>query len=142
MSFALRTLIPLLALLFAPMLARAIDDAPFEDPVLNERYFSLISEVRCLVCQNQSIADSNAGLAADLRREIRAMIASGKSDREITQFLTARYGDFVMYRPPLKPVTWALWAGPGVLLVLGAFVYWRILRVRQAQFEGRGAGQP
>ena len=112
----------------------AIDtEIAFEDPVLQARYQALINETRCLVCQNQTIADSNAPLAADLRREIREMIAGGSTDREIMDFLVARYGDFVLYRPPLQPTTWALWGGPLLLLAVGAIVFVRILQSRAGQ---------
>lgn len=112
----------------------AIDrEQAFEDPELNQRYHDLIREVRCLVCQNQTISDSNADLAADLRREVREMIGAGRSDAEIVEFLTSRYGDFVMYRPPVQPTTWALWGGPAVLLAIGAVVFMRILRARAGQ---------
>jgi cytochrome c-type biogenesis protein CcmH len=75
--------------------------------------------LRCLVCQNQTIADSNAGLAQDLRREVRELMVEGKSDDEIHDFLTARYGDFVLYNPPVKPRTYLLWAAPGLLVIFG-----------------------
>lgn len=94
----------------------------FDDPELQARYRAIINETRCLVCQNQTIADSNAGLAVDLRREIRAMLESGASDREIVDFLVGRYGDFVLYRPPLKRTTWLLWASPVVFLLIGLAV--------------------
>lgn len=114
--------------------ASAIDPAPaFDDPKLEATYRSLINEIRCLVCQNQTIADSNAPLAADLRREIREMIAEGATEREVTDFLVARYGDFVLYRPPLKPSTWALWGGPLFLLAVGMIVFARVVRARMAQ---------
>ena len=112
----------------------AIDPAPpFEDPELEARYRALVQEIRCLVCQNQTIADSNAFLAADLRREIREMMAQGATDDEIVQFLVERYGDFVLYRPPLKPATWALWGAPAFLLAVGLVVFARVLRARAAQ---------
>lgn len=102
--------------------ALAIDAGPaFDDPAMQERYEHLIGELRCLVCQNNSIADSNAMLAADLRREVREMIAQGRSDDEIRAFMTARYGDFVLYRPPVTARTWLLWGAPA-LLVLGGLV--------------------
>ena len=86
------------------------------------RYKALINELRCLVCQNETLADSNAELAVDLRREIRGMLVDGKSDPEITEFLVARYGDFVLYNPPVKPTTMMLWYGPFVLLALGILI--------------------
>jgi cytochrome c-type biogenesis protein CcmH len=114
--------------------AWAIDpEPPFEDPALELTYQALINEVRCLVCQNQTIADSNAPLASDLRREIRQMMGEGASRGEVTEFLVARYGDFVLYRPPFQSTTWALWGAPVFLLVIGAVVFARILRVRMSQ---------
>jgi cytochrome c-type biogenesis protein CcmH len=92
------------------------------------RYRALIAELRCLVCQNQSIAESNAPLAADLRDQVHAQIAAGKSDAEIADFVTARYGDFVLYRPPFKLRTWLLWLGPFALLLVAALAAMRFLR--------------
>ncbi len=101
-----------------------------DDPVAEARLKHLAVELRCLVCQNQTLADSNAPLAEDLRREVREMIAKNMSDREIIEFLTARYGDFVLYRPPLKATTSVLWIGPFVLLTVGAVVLVITLRRR------------
>ena len=100
------------------------------DPVAEKRLQALSEELRCLVCQNQTIADSNAELAQDLRREVRSMIRDGKSDKEIVDFMVARYGDFVLYRPPLKGVTLLLWGGPLLLLLVGLFALGRYLRRR------------
>jgi cytochrome c-type biogenesis protein CcmH len=94
-------------------------DERLDDPELRARYESITDEVRCLVCQNQTIADSSAPLAADLRREIRKMIAAGQSDAEIKTFLIDRYGDFVLYRPRFESWTAALWLAPFVLLLFG-----------------------
>ena len=91
-------------------------------PEQDARYRQLIGELRCLVCQNQSIAESNAPLAADLRDEVRAQIAAGKTDAEVGEFVTARYSDFVLYRPPFKARTWLLWLGPFALLALVGLV--------------------
>jgi cytochrome c-type biogenesis protein CcmH len=114
--------------------ALAIDDErAFEDPVLNERYRSLINELRCPKCQNESIADSNAPIAADLRQQVRTRMAAGESDDEIRQFLVTRYGNFITYRPPLMPTTWALWGGPAALLLIGGIVFYRVVRERAAQ---------
>ena len=114
--------------------AWAIDpEPPLDDPAVNAEYQQLIHEVRCLVCQNQPISDSSAALAADLRREIRRMFEEGSSRAEIEEFLLARYGDFVLYRPQLKPVTWALWGAPLVLLLIGGGVFTKILRSRMSQ---------
>ncbi len=91
-----------------------------------ERMRNLEKELRCLVCQNQSIADSHADLAADLRQELERLMREGKTDDEIRAWMVERYGDFVLYRPPFKPMTWALWLGPFVLLGLGAIVIYRV----------------
>ena len=107
--------------------------AAFDDPAQQARYERLNRELRCLQCQNQTIADSTAPLAADLRREVREMVKAGRSDAEIRQFMLDRYGDFVLYRPQLKPSTWALWAGPFVFLAVGGLVFWRILSRRASQ---------
>jgi cytochrome c-type biogenesis protein CcmH len=128
-----------LALLFAMCLAAvsaayAIDqEIAFSDPAMNDRYIALIREIRCPKCLNESIADSSAPVAADLRREVRRLMNEGKSDADIKDFLSARYGDFVLYRPRVSEATWALWAGPFVFLVIGGVVFWRILRARRAQ---------
>jgi cytochrome c-type biogenesis protein CcmH len=114
--------------------AFAIDqEIAFSDPALNARYLSLIREIRCPKCLNESIADSDAPVAADLRREVRRLMGDGKSDGDIKDFLSARYGDFVLYRPRVSETTWALWAGPFVFLVIGGIVFWRIVRSRRGQ---------
>jgi len=100
----------------------AIDTYEFKDEVERERFRSLTEELRCPKCQNQNIADSNAPIATDLRREIYRMLDDGRSDKEIVDFLVMRYGDFVMYKPPLDSRTWLLWYGPFGLLGLGAIV--------------------
>ena len=101
------------------------------DAAFDTRIKTLESELRCLVCQNQTLADSNASLAEDLRREVRDLALSGKSDSEIRAYLVARYGDFVLYDPPLKRTTWLLWIGPFALLAGGAALWWTILRRRE-----------
>ncbi len=101
------------------------------DAAFDIRLKKLESELRCLVCQNQTLADSNAMLAEDLRREVRDLALSGKSDAEIRAYLVARYGDFVLYDPPLKRTTWLLWIGPFALLAGGAALWWTILRRRE-----------
>ena len=93
-----------------------------EKPALEKRVNDLAHELRCLVCQNQTIADSNAALAQDLRNQIREQLQDGKSEREVIDFMVARYGDFVLYRPPFKATTVALWSGPFLLLALGAWL--------------------
>ncbi len=120
----------------APVAAK---EAPPEaaDPVLEARMVRITSELRCLVCQNQTIADSNAALAVDLRREARALIKQGKSDDEVVAYMTERYGDFVLYRPPLKATTFLLWFGPAVMLVAGAAVLVVVLRRRSRMSRRR-----
>jgi cytochrome c-type biogenesis protein CcmH len=121
----------LLALGAAPVLAA--DAVPTEkDPVAQSRAVRLSEQLRCLVCQNQTIAESNAELAVDLRRQVREQIAAGKSDQEIIDYMTARYGDFVLYKPPVRGTTLLLWGGPALLLVIGAFALMRVLRQRRA----------
>ena len=111
------------------------------DPKTEARLKDLAQELRCLVCQNQTIADSNAPLAVDLRQQIRGQIAQGRSDGQILDYMVERYGDFVLYRPPLKATTLLLWAGPFALVVLGVVVFLVVLRRRKA-CPGRGAPLP
>ena len=100
-----------------------------QDAALEKRVHDLAIELRCLVCQNQTLADSNAPLAVDLRNQVREQLKSGKSERDVVEFLTARYGDFVLYRPPLKASTVLLWTGPFLLLAFGLFLLF--LRIRR-----------
>ena len=102
------------------------------DPATEARLRELSQELRCLVCQNQNIADSTADLAVDLRREVRSQILQGKSDADIKSYLVARYGDFVLYKPPMQPNTALLWFGPLALLVTGGAVWWVLIRRRRA----------
>jgi cytochrome c-type biogenesis protein CcmH len=120
--------------------ALAKDAAPaVADPALEARMQAITLELRCLVCQNQTIADSNAELAVDLRNQVREMLRQGKSDREIVDYMTARYGDFVLYRPPVKSTTVLLWFGPVTFMVGGIVILWLVLRRRSRlaaeQFE-------
>ena len=109
------------------------------DPALERRVLAIAAELRCLVCQNQTIADSHAELAQDLRRQVREMLQQGKSEREILDYMTARYGDFVLYRPPLQSNTALLWFGPAALMVGGlgtlAWVLRRRSRLAADQFD-------
>ncbi len=117
--------------LFVSSTATAIDTgAAFEDPEMQARYENIISEVRCLVCQNQTIKDSNVFLAADLRREIRRMMVEGMTDTEIADFLVARYGDFVLYNPRKSGRTLILWITPALLFGVGGIVLVRVVRDR------------
>ena len=111
----------------------ANDAAPLvDDPVTEQRLISISEEMRCLVCQNESLAGSRSDLANDLRREIRTLIKEGKSDEQIRSFMVERYGDFVLYRPPVKPITWLLWIGPFVILLIGIGFLFSYLRRRNA----------
>ena len=112
------------------MLALLATSPSWCDDALDTRLKSLENELRCLVCQNQTLAESNAPLAEDLRKEVRDLATGGRSDDEIRAYLVARYGDFVLYRPPVKSTTYVLWFGPFVLLVAGAVVWWRLSRRR------------
>lgn len=120
-------------LLALSMVAHAGEAQPnAEDPVIEQRLIKLAEDLRCLVCQNESLAGSHAELAADLRREIREQMKAGKSDKEVIAYLTARYGDFVLYRPPFKPVTYLLWLGPLLFLGVGAGIWYLTLKKRRA----------
>ena len=127
-----------LLVLHTPLTSRAKEAQPAaDDPVLEERMLQIASELRCLVCQNQTIADSHADLAQDLRRQVREMLARGDSNQQIIDFMTARYGDFVLYRPPLKASTALLWFGPGLLMVGGLAGLVLVLRRRSRMSADR-----
>lgn len=114
-------------------LANAGEASPMaEDPVVEARLVHISQEIRCLVCQNESLSSSRAELADDLRREVRDLIRANKSDQEIKDFLVSRYGDFVLYRPEVKPLTWVLWFGPFVALLIAAIFMLVYLRQRRA----------
>jgi cytochrome c-type biogenesis protein CcmH len=106
-----------------------------DDPKLEARLVDISQELRCLVCQNESLASSHAELADDLRREVRDLIRQGKTDQEVKDFLVARYGDFVLYRPEVKPLTWVLWFGPFLLLLVAAVLMAMYLRQRRQQVQ-------
>src|ERR1051325_8982628 len=133
-----RQILPQLALLVlfcglvsfcSPAIAK--EAAPNEDPAIEQRMKVLTEQLRCLVCQNETLADSRADLAEDLRKQIREQMKAGKSDQEIIAFLTQRYGDFVLYKPPVKATTYLLWFGPFVLLIAGTTVLFRFLKRRR-----------
>jgi cytochrome c-type biogenesis protein CcmH len=113
------------------------DVAPlqFNDAAEERRFHALVSELRCVMCQNQSLSDSNAQIAYDLRREVLGLMRAGKSDAEVKDFMVARYGEFVLYRPRMTGSTWLLWLGPALLLLVGGMVIARIVRRR----SGHGA---
>ena len=131
---SVRLLLAAALLALVPFSALAKTAMPLAaDPVLEQRLMTLATGLRCLVCQNQSLAESNAELAADLRNEIREQMRRGASDQDVIDYLVARYGDFVLYRPPLKASTLLLWSGPAILLLLGIGLLMRTLLRRRAQ---------
>lgn len=141
----MRTYVLLLLLMAAPLgLAQVqVDQEPlvFESPAQQERFNALVAELRCLVCQNQNLADSDAPLAHDLRRDIHDMMLAGQSDAEIKQFMIERYGDFVLYRPPVQGNTLILWFAPGLLLLVGAAtVIYSVRRRKRLLSETSGDG--
>jgi len=126
-----RKLLILVSCLLIPAMVTAIDTGQaFDDPELQARYEHIIDEVRCLKCQNQTIKDSNAFLAGDLRREIRRLLTEGKTDAEIFDFLVLRYGEFALYRPRVSGKTLILWIAPFFLLIIGGVIIFRVLRDR------------
>lgn len=137
----MKPIIALAAVLTFAVSAQAKEAAPLaEDPVVEQRLVKIAEELRCLVCQNESLAGSQAELAKDLRDEVRNLIKSGKSDEEVKDFLVSRYGDFVLYRPPVKPITYLLWVGPFLLLLaalVGFALFLRRRAARLAQSEQR-----
>jgi cytochrome c-type biogenesis protein CcmH len=127
--------------LFTAANALAIDtERAFDDPALQARYEHINRELRCLVCQNQTIADSNATLAQDLRHEVREMIAAGKTDGDIRKFMIERYGDFVLYRPRMTAANFLLWAGPVLMLLLGGLAVFRYIRRQAAEADVENPG--
>lgn len=128
----MRYLILAIVFCLSPLAAAVDSGQRFEDAAKQARYEQLIRDLRCLVCQNESIADSNAPLASDLRREVHDLIAKDQSDADIRTFLTDRYGDFVLYRPPLRPRTWLLWSAP-ILFLLGGLGLVGVIVARRAR---------
>jgi cytochrome c-type biogenesis protein CcmH len=127
----MKRLFALLLLALVLGVAGARDAAPLaEDPAVEQRLVAISEEMRCLVCQNESLSASRSELAQDLRRELRTMIKQGKTDAEIREFMVSRYGDFVLYRPRVSPTTWLLWAGPFVLMIVALAVLLTYLRRR------------
>jgi cytochrome c-type biogenesis protein CcmH len=126
--FRLLVLFALLTCCTAIIIAK--EAQPNEDPQIAARMKNLTEQLRCLVCQNETLADSRADLAEDLRKEIREQMKQGKSDQEIIAFLTQRYGDFVLYKPPMKPATYLLWLFPFVVLIAGLLVLFLFLKAR------------
>lgn len=116
-------------------LSFAKEAQPNEDPQIEARMKNLTEQLRCLVCQNETLADSRADLAEDLRKQVREQIKAGKTDKEIIAYLTQRYGDFVLYNPPIKATTYVLWFGPFVLLIVGTIVLFRFLKRRREMIQ-------
>lgn len=139
MSTTLHGLLACLLLALLPSLqapaqtVRNVAPLEFRDRAEEQRFHALVSELRCVMCQNQSLADSNAPIAHDLRREVFDLMREGQSDDEIEAFLVGRYGEFVLYRPQLGASTWLLWFGPALLLLVGAVLIVRIVRRRSAR---------
>jgi cytochrome c-type biogenesis protein CcmH len=133
-------LIAMLVML-SPSYAGPVITYEFESEEQEALFNKLSDELRCLVCQNQSIADSNADLAKDLREEIYGMLTEGKSEEEIIDFMVARYGDFVLYNPPLKPMTWVLWFGPVFALLAGFVFVARIMKQQKTNRESEMTGE-
>ena len=120
----------LLAVIALPLFAQVADPAPlrFQNASEEQRFHALVTELRCVMCQNQSLADSNAQIAHDLRREVLALMRQGKSDAQIRDYLVARYGEFVLYKPRIEEKTWLLWFGPALLLLGGGVLVARVVR--------------
>ena len=120
--------------LLQPFSTHAITNTiyPFDSPKQEAQFSHLLRDLRCLVCQNQDLADSNAALAKDLRNEVYGLVRNGQSDEEIIHYLTYRYGDFILFKPPVKAVTALLWFGPFIFMLFGLLIFWRT-SVRQAQ---------
>lgn len=123
------------ALAFGAAHAYTLEEFTFDDPAQHDEFRDLIGELRCLVCQNESLAGSQAGVAQDLREEVYRMMREGQSRQEVVDFLVARYGDFVLYEPPIKPSTYILWFGPFVLVGVGGFLLFRTLQRKKAEPE-------
>ncbi len=128
-------------MMFAQQKSWAIDPLPFKDAAQEERFQALTRELRCVQCQNQNIADSEALLAHNMRNEVFAQMQAGKSDQEIKDYLVDHYGEFVLYRPPVERRTWLLWFGPIALLLVGAVVIVGIVRRRSAEIPADAVGE-
>jgi cytochrome c-type biogenesis protein CcmH len=132
MTRAFATLALLICVLLASNTSHAVDTTQMPTPALQERYLGLTHELRCMQCQNEAIADSPVSLAADLRRQVAEMLIAGKSDDDVRNYMVARYGDFILFRPRVSSKTIWLWSAPGILLLLGAAVAVRVTRQRAA----------
>lgn len=122
----------LFVLTFLPSIVLSETLYPLETAKQEAQFTHLLKELRCLVCQNQDLADSNAGLAKDLRQQVYSLVQEGKTDSEIIRYLTDRYGDFILFKPPVKPLTALLWFGPAIFLLLGLVIFWRTCLKRRS----------
>ena len=138
----MRAFLAALLLAFSGAVMAQADEIANPDPAVEHRLKNLGEELRCLVCQNQTIADSNAPLALDLRNQIRVQVKQGKSDDEIREYMTARYGDFVLYKPPFKATTAVLWVGPFALVAVGVLVFFFVVRRRKPQAPQAATPEP
>ena len=136
MRRAVRALVIVAWVALAAARAFAVDPTELPDPALQARYLALTHELRCMQCQNESLADSPVGLAADLRREVRDQLLAGRSDDQIRAWMSARYGDFILFRPRYSLRNAWLWGAPGALLLIGALVCWRVVRNRTRLLPG------
>jgi cytochrome c-type biogenesis protein CcmH len=132
MTRAFATLALLICVLLASNTSHAVDTTQMPTPALQERYLGLTHELRCMQCQNEAIADSPVSLAADLRRQVAEMLVAGKSDDDVRNYMVARYGEFILFRPRVSSRTIWLWSAPGILLLIGAAVAVRVTRQRAA----------
>lgn len=132
MTRTFATLALLICVLLASNTSHAVDTTQMPTPALQERYLGLTHELRCMQCQNEAIADSPVSLAADLRRQVAEMLIAGKSDDDVRNYMVARYGDFILFRPRVSSRTIWLWSAPGILLLIGAAVAVRVTRQRAA----------
>jgi cytochrome c-type biogenesis protein CcmH len=132
MTRTFATLALLICVLLASNTSHAVDTTQMPTPALQERYLGLTHELRCMQCQNEAIADSPVSLAADLRRQVAEMLIAGKSDDDVRNYMVARYGDFILFRPRVSSKTIWLWSAPGILLLIGAAVAVRVTRQRAA----------
>ena len=135
MKFLTMLFVSLSMFLVSAYVNAGVEVQSFDNPEQEQIYKTLIKELRCLVCQNQNLADSNAELAQDLRKKIVEMIHAGKSEQEIIQYMVIRYGDFVLYRPPVNQRTWLLWFGPFLILLIGLFVLVMFVKRQQQKIE-------
>jgi cytochrome c-type biogenesis protein CcmH len=115
----------------SPLYAQAVDRYPLPTATQQQQFQRLLNQFRCLVCQNQDLADSHADLAKDLRRQVFEMVLAHQTDEQIKQYMTDRYGDFILFKPPFNPQTWALWLTPFILLMVGGMILWRITHSRK-----------